>query len=271
MITVDCLADCHGHYPKLEGGDLLIVAGDLTGRDTEEEHGKFFDWLYQQNYTGIVFISGNHDGVLEKDQYFFNRSNPNRITEITRNAHVKVQYLCDSGTEFEYVDKVNCTPSLHTSAPFITGNNVPSFNHVVKKLKIWGSPWTKRFEGMNPHCMAFTVDTEEELADKWALIPDDVDILVTHSPPKFGLDKTVSQEYAGSESLRDWIFMHQPKLHVFGHIHEGYGIIIYQKIQKLNIQLYGKVDERLCKTTIINASHVNERYEPVNAPIRIEL
>src|SRR5208337_2162917 len=138
-------------------------------------------------------------------------------------------------------------------------------------LKIWGSPWTKTFERMNPHCKAFTCDTEEELAEKWALIPDDIDILITHSPPQYGLDKTINQFFVGSESLRDCVFKNQPKLHVFGHIHEAYGIITKETIQDLIFKITGKFDERLFSTTIVNASHVNERYKPVNKPIRVIL
>lgn len=35
-MIIDCIADLHSHYPKLDGGDLLIVAGDLTDRDSLE-------------------------------------------------------------------------------------------------------------------------------------------------------------------------------------------------------------------------------------------
>jgi hypothetical protein len=37
IMDVTCISDLHGYLPKLEGGDLLIIAGDMTARDTEEE------------------------------------------------------------------------------------------------------------------------------------------------------------------------------------------------------------------------------------------
>ncbi len=270
-MIIDCIADTHGNFPKLEGGDLLIVAGDLTANDQSIQYDQFNQWLLKQQYNFKVVIAGNHDNLLQKyphrnhwktENYDY-RKTPNEYPFGGRLSHCNA-YLCDSGTEFEYEQ-----PDFSCNTSYFSDGRPVKFER--KKLKVWGSPWTRRFEGMNPNAMAFTVDTEEELAEKFANIPDDVDILVTHSPPKFGLDKTISQEYVGSQSLRDWVLLHQPKLHVFGHIHEAYGIITYQEMQKLNVQLYGKVDEGMCKTTIINASHVNERYEPVNKSIRIEL
>jgi len=137
-----------------------------------------------------------------------------------------IYYLCDSGTEFE-------------------------------GLKVWGSPWTLKFKGMNPACMAFTCDTEEELAEKWAMIPQDTDILITHSPPYRVLDKTIRNEHVGSKYLTVLVASDRPKLHIFGHIHESYGK--YCKGRDAFDPIY------------INASHVNERYEPINPPIRVIL
>lgn len=218
-MIIDCISDLHGYYPELKGGDLLIVAGDLTLHNNSENEMALFDyWLDDQNYKKKILVAGNHDYVLFE----------NRIKLFGGD------YLCDSGTEFE-------------------------------GFKIWGSPWTKKFDGMNPDCMAFTVNTEEELAEKWALIPDDTDILITHSPIKHYLDKienlfTGNIERVGSFSLglttkEMSIANGAPiKLHVCGHIHEGYGqtgdgVIIHR----------------------VNASLVNEHYQPVNKPIRIEL
>lgn len=218
-MIIDCVSDLHGYYPELGGGDLLIVAGDLTGRDTHLEYLKFYHWLHNQKYSHYIFIGGNHDNLLQTE-------------DVISDCLANTTYLCDSGTEFD-------------------------------GLKIWGSPWTKNFKGQNPHCKAFGVDTEEELAVKWDLIPEDTDILVTHSPP-LGILDTVQHDRnfgrrVGSESLHNVLYTRKikPKLHVFGHIHGSYGHIPLMD------------DMPGCQ--FVNASHVNEYYEPVNKPIRIEL
>jgi Icc-related predicted phosphoesterase len=227
-MIIDSISDLHGFYPELEGGDLLIVAGDLTARHTYQEYINFRTWFWDQEYNKKVFIAGNHDPLFQN-------------TDID-DLFTGFDYLCDSGTEFE-------------------------------GLKIWGSPWTLKFPGMNPACMAFTVDTEEELAEKWALIPDDVNILVTHSPPYCGgirnppdwpittyerLDRTIRGERAGSRSLNQKCDPDAGlRLHVFGHIHEGYGH--YHEVNPI------------FEVHLVNASHVNEHYKPVNKPIRVIL
>jgi Icc-related predicted phosphoesterase len=127
-------------------------------------------------------------------------------------------------------------------------------------LKIWGSPWTLTFPGMNPDCKAFTVDTEDELSDKWQMIPRDIDILVTHMPPYCVGDKILGGRHVGSRGLYAWfLYVGRPKLHVFGHIHEGYG-----KHYVFNALGDGMV-------VSVNASIMNQHYEPVNKPITIEI
>jgi len=211
-IDVTCISDLHGHYPKLEGGDLLIIAGDLTARDEPHEYIYFRNWLSLQDYRKKIVIAGNHDNNLELDYRFGSKP----FLEIA-------DYLCDSGTEFE-------------------------------GLKIWGSPHTKTFPGMNPKCKAFTCDTEEELNEKWKLIPDDVDILITHSPAYGVLDQNIKGEHCGSKSLLEAIQRIKPRLIVHGHLHEQ-----------------GSICNAINGTTFVNASHVNEKYQPVNKPVRIEI
>jgi Icc-related predicted phosphoesterase len=83
------------------------------------------------------------------------------------------------------------------------------------------------------------------LADKWAQIPDDVDILLTHGPPLGVMDVGHGGVPAGSATLRQRLLDIDPVLHVFGHIHGSRGVI-----------------EEDTKTTA-NAAYVDEAYKPV--------
>ena len=218
-MIIDCIGCLHGHYPKLDGGGLLIVTGDLTARDTQGEYLKFFMWLTYQPYEKIVLVAGNHDNEIQK-----------RYVKFDPNG--KITYLEDSGTEFE-------------------------------GLKIWGMPWSLTFPGMNPKCKAFTFDTEEEMIDKVDMIPHDVDILITHMPAYGVLDKinsgfvhrSGSVLHAGSGHLYGYLkYACRPKLHVHSHIHEAYGQL-----------------EHFSGCISVNCSIMNEHYQAVNKPIRIEI
>ena len=63
-MIIDAISDLHGHYPQLEGGALLIVAGDCLKRETIAEKEIFFDWLADQNYKNKILVGGNHDNFL---------------------------------------------------------------------------------------------------------------------------------------------------------------------------------------------------------------
>jgi Icc-related predicted phosphoesterase len=62
---------------------------------------------------------------------------------------------------------------------------------------------------------------EEELADRFAAIPEGVDVLMTHTPPFGHGDLTAIGERVGSSALLEAIERRQPPLAAFGHIHEG--------------------------------------------------
>ena len=55
-----------------------------------------------------------------------------------------------------------------------------------------------------------------------SLIPDTVDVLVTHEPPMMILDESHKIHW-GNKNLRNRVFEVAPKYHLFGHAHEGYG------------------------------------------------
>ena len=217
-MKIDCIADLHGHQPILEGGDLLIIAGDLTASDKPIEFFQFFEWLNKQNYTRIILIAGNHDMQLQNNKILL-QALPSNTT-----------YLRDTGTAFG-------------------------------GLTIWGSPWTPRFVGCSPKCKAY-MHSDKYLRFQWNKIPENIDILVTHGPPFGSLDGIPQVDgsiyHAGCQSLRKYIMKREtlPKIWIYGHIHEGYGE--QQEFEGRPFRM-------------INCSHVNEKYKPVNSPIRINL
>lgn len=90
---------------------------------------------------------------------------------------------------------------------------------VVEGLRFYGSPWQPWFLDW-----AFNLPRGPELAAKWALIPGDTDVLITHGPPAGVLDLTKRGDRVGCADLLNRVHEVRPKLHVFGHIHEAAGV-----------------------------------------------
>ena len=88
----------------------------------------------------------------------------------------------------------------------------------INGIKIYGSPWQPEFNDW-----AFNLPRGEKLAAKWRKIPEDVDILVTHSPPSTVLD-SVDGLPMGCSDLHRRVLEITPRFHIFGHIHTQYGV-----------------------------------------------
>eukprot|EP01094_Clydonella_sp_ATCC50884_P017466 TRINITY_DN3057_c0_g1_i3.p1 TRINITY_DN3057_c0_g1~~TRINITY_DN3057_c0_g1_i3.p1 ORF type:complete len:400 (+),score=93.24 TRINITY_DN3057_c0_g1_i3:40-1239(+) len=103
-------------------------------------------------------------------------------------------------------------------------------------LKFYGSPWSNCYT-------AFTA-TEAQMAERFAAIPSDTDMLITHIPPRLLLDlawrsgvayngracgecgqrHSDDMEHWGSLSLQQRVQHVMPKCHFFGHVHDDAGI-----------------------------------------------
>ena len=126
----------------------------------------------------------------------------------------------------------------------------------IEGLRFWGSPISPEFNNW-----AFNRRRGDEIKKYWDLIPDNIDVLVSHGPPYGILDQTLmaNGEFGPREGCLDLykrveeLRQNKLKLHIFGHFHSQYGIIEKNK------------------TKFVNASVVNENYELVNDPIVIDL
>ncbi len=118
----------------------------------------------------------------------------------------------------------------------------------IEGIRFWGSPISPRFFDW-----AFNRDRGPKIRQYWEQIPDKTDILITHGPPLHHGDTIISGEQVGCKDLLEVINEKRPTYHLFGHIHEAYGITKNKH------------------TTFINASVLNHKYKMTNPPITIEV
>ena len=212
------ISDTHTKHEKLNGflpgGDILLCAGDISSRGYKTELENFFKWFDGiDNYDHKIFIAGNHDFGFQDE--------PETIKGLLT-GYKTIDYLQD-----EYLG--------------IQDGDEP-------ELKIWGSPWQPEF-----HNWAFNLPRGEKIKEKWDLIPNDVDILITHGPPFSKLDYVPYNNInVGCEELLLKVQQIKPKIHLFGHIHEGSGYVFDGN------------------THYINAAVLNGRYEFRNKPITVD-
>ncbi len=81
-----------------------------------------------------------------------------------------------------------------------------------RELNVYGSP-------MSPRHGNWAFQYPRSLNVWSGKIPTDTDILITHAPPKSHLDLG-----HGCIHLLDELWHSRPRLHVYGHVHEGYGV-----------------------------------------------
>ena len=216
MTKICCISDTHGQHWDLEipKCDVLIHAGDWS------THGKiidlidFSDWCNSLKHVEtIIVIAGNHDLFA---------------------------YECSDIAKSVFSDKVQYLENQQTVTP--------------QGLTVWGSPITPTFGDW-----AFMCD-RDKIKRYWDMIPKDINILITHGPAYGVMDDVLCSRFnpklgsirVGCEELKRTVRDIAPQLHVFGHIHGGYGI-------------------KVGKTTSINASVLNEEYTLVNKPIVVEV
>jgi len=212
------ISDTHTKHDKLDGfltgGDILIHAGDLTGRGYITEIENFMKWYDKiNNYDTKVFIAGNHD---------FGFQDENEKLRGLLTGYKTIDYLQDDW--------------------LMVGEDYDTM------IKIWGTPWQPEF-----HNWAFNLPRGDKLKEKWDMIPLNTDILITHGPPFGKLDYVkYPNQNVGCEELMKRVEEIKPKIHVFGHIHEGYGYVFDGN------------------THFINAAVLNGRYEYRNKPVTVD-
>jgi predicted phosphohydrolase len=216
-MRITAISDTHTKHNQLElpGGDLIIHAGDFSSMGYLHEIKNFCEWFRKTKYAHKVYIAGNHELGF--------RDYAEETYKLIENYELSLDYLED---QFYGIDDFDDS-----------------------EVKIYGSPWQPEFCNW-----AFNLPRNgQELYQRWANIPLDTDILITHGPPFGVLDRVIERtDHLGCQLLSNRLQEVKPKIHIFGHIHTGYGYY-FDGI-----------------THYINAAVLNEQYKFTNTPLTFD-
>ena len=216
-LRIVAISDTHEQHEQIElpAGDLLICAGDISFNGRPQAIAAFARWFAAQPHRFKILVAGNHDFLFEE------------------NSAAARSLLSDA---IIYLEDAACALDVaHAPEP-------------ARRLNVWGSPITPWFFNW-----AFNRHRGEPIRRHWERIPDRTDILITHGPPAGILDRNRAGEQTGCEDLRRAVDRIKPRLHVFGHIHEGYGV------------------EERDGTVFVNACVLDERYRLAHEPVVVTL
>lgn len=144
-------------------------------------------------------------------------------------------------------------PVLEDNVHYLENSSV-----TIDGVKFFGSPYTPPFGNW-----AFMAP-EPELFQIFSAIPEDTDVLITHGAPRYILDKNAYGEHCGSMSLLTHVRNIRPKIHVFGHIHEHYGL----EVPPLEFDSTGNT---VRGTVFGNAAICDLSYNVVNKPLLFDI
>ena len=227
MIKIAAISDMHGMLEGLDPREceICVIAGDFS----------------EQTGFGRVAMKAQRDWI--HDEFFrWTGRFPNMTFIVVAGNHD----LClDPAMTSRYFSE-NWKIEWPSNVKYLHDSGVE-----VSGLKFYGTPWVPIINYM----WAFEGE-RDELKKRFSAIPENIDVLITHSPPRLtGYLGDVSLEFGadsdkfGSSELADAIFEKKPRRVFCGHIHSG----------SHNPFMFGD-------TVVQNVSHVNESYEVAYEP-----
>jgi Icc-related predicted phosphoesterase len=235
----------HAYRYPLPKANILLHAGDLTKVGYRVEHEAMIAMLADADAELKLVIAGNHDITLD-EEYF---------TTFGYTRHQRPEQL---GDESILLSDDNLQTTLRTSSTKTPNkDSLKSYARSIKSLwtsesarnagiiyleegihsftlstgatfTIYASPYQPEFYNW---AFAYPRDQDRYNPAPAALpqpqnpIPDypAIDILLTHGPPAGVLDQVPPDLNVGCENLLRAARRARPRLHLFGHIHEGWG------------------------------------------------
>ena len=229
------ISDLHGnliYYPSdywkdLRECEILFICGDTLplyiqmdiNKSRKWLLNKFKSWAEELPVEKVYLIAGNHDWFFEKRD-----AEAHELFPIDN----KITYLHN-----ECVEHISIQDS--------------------KTYKIFGTPYCHQFGSW-----AF-MHPEEELQKLFNVIPENLDILITHDAPYGTSDIcfegwSADGQHKGCPALRNAILEKKPKYNFHGHLHSS-----------------NHDEEILGETKVFNTSILNEEYKPTYYPLILRI
>ncbi|KAE8443501.1 hypothetical protein EG329_001813 [Mollisiaceae sp. DMI_Dod_QoI] len=231
---IPLLSDPHG-VPSLPNPlpsnlpiDLTIHTGDLSPHGSLPSYHSTRNLLTSLPSPLTLIIPGNHDLTLDPLFYTLNSSS------LGKDLHSQALSLWTC-SETKSKGIILLEEGTHE---FVLGNGA--------RVRVYASPWTVRGNGVRE--WAFGYESAEDrfngegrgvvygrcVGTEGSVVGEgvDVDVVMTHGPPRYRLDRGFGDgdgdwdgggQSLGCPHLFRAVRRGRPALHVFGHVHGGYG------------------------------------------------
>ncbi|KAJ5609002.1 hypothetical protein N7528_009569 [Penicillium herquei] len=183
--------------------DVAIHCGDLTTESKLDEYKATIRLLHSINAPLKITIAGNHDftmdiPIFKKKVAEVRPALDPALVEKFYGYAGEARRILDQGKGVTFLDEGTHEFRLENGA----------------LLRVYASPYTP---SMGDWGFQYHPDKGHDF------LIDNVDVAITHGPPKGVMDITRSAERAGCPFLFEAIARARPRMHCFGHIHEGWG------------------------------------------------
>jgi len=205
----------------------LVIVSDTHSR--HEELGTLAGDVLIHCGDGLNAFAPASDALQKLDDWF------------GRQAFAEIFYV-GGNHDFEIERRATAGETVFENATYLQDQSF-----AVSGVRFYGSPWIPELVGW-----AYYRSTAD-LIETWSAIPENVDILITHSPPYGVLDRNSRNKHCGCPALAGRVSAVRPRLHCFGHVHASAG----------NCDVEG--------TTYANTSSVDSSYRIARAPFIFDL
>ncbi|KAK0226047.1 Metallo-dependent phosphatase-like protein [Armillaria fumosa] len=220
-----CISDTHSHTFDVPWGDVLIHGGDLTNTGTLKDFKKTMEWIGSLPHRTKIIIAGNHDLTLDRHDDWYEKN--------YKGWHTKPEVRGHLGANFPSSLFQNLEPILELlKGPEATNAGIAYLQDesLTFQAKEGGRTWS--VYGSPVSCLLsfnLTSYLRYHFSGLVSQFPK-TDILhaLTHGPPLGIFDLTTGCTRVGCRDLTNRLPYLRPRIHLFGHIHEGHGAFVHE-------------------------------------------